>query len=131
MSTTPFTNDHYADAEAAPPAFPIARVDLVEETRLLRASSRTADHAAKTLVRTRDQRLVLMILDRGANIPVHHTDTALTIQALDGRVIVTMFESSFDLGPGQLLAIERDVPHGVVAIEDTAVLLTLAWRGRD
>lgn len=82
-------------------------------------------------MRTRDQRLVLMILDRGANIPVHHTDAALTIEALDGRVIVSMFESSFDLGPGQLLAIERDVPHGVVAIEDSAVLLTLAWRGRD
>ncbi len=126
-TTSTFTNDHYADADAVPPTFPIARLDLVEEVRKMRASPRTKEHTAKTLFRNLDQRLVLMLLDSGAQIPVHHTEAALTLQALDGRVIVSLLESTFDLGPGQLLAIERDVPHAMVAIEDSAILLTLAW----
>lgn len=95
----------------------------------MRASPRPKEHTGKTLVRNLDQRLVLMLLDRGAQLPVHHSEAALTIQALDGRVIVSLLESTFDLGPGQLLAIERDVPHAMIAIEDTAILLTVAWNG--
>jgi quercetin dioxygenase-like cupin family protein len=128
-TTSTYTNIHYADADGPAPAFPIARLDLVEEVRKMRASPRPKAHTAKTLVRTLDQRLVLMLLDRGAQIPVHQTEAPLTIQALDGRVIVSLLASTFDLGPGQLLAIERDVPHAMVAIEDSAVLLTLAWHG--
>jgi quercetin dioxygenase-like cupin family protein len=128
-TTSTFTNQHHADAEVAPPTFPVARLDLEEEVRRMRASPRTGDHIGKTVLRSSDQRLVLMILDRGANIPLHHTEAALTIQVLDGRVIVSLLESTFDLGPGQLLAIERGVPHALVAIEDSATLLTLAWNG--
>jgi quercetin dioxygenase-like cupin family protein len=126
--TSTFTHAYDPDAEATP-ALPIARLDLVEEVRQMRASPRSAARTAKTLVRSLDQRLVLMILDHGAQIPVHHTDAALTLQVLDGRVIVSLLESTFDLGPGQLLAIERDVAHAVVAIEASSLLLTLAWRG--
>jgi quercetin dioxygenase-like cupin family protein len=67
-----------------------------------------------------------MVLERGARIPRHHSKGSLTIQALDGRVIVALLESTFDLEPGQILAIDRDVSHAVVAIEESALLLTIA-----
>jgi quercetin dioxygenase-like cupin family protein len=41
-------------------------------------------------------------------------------------VIVSLLDSTFDLGPGRLLPIEPEVMHSVVAIEDSALMLTIA-----
>jgi quercetin dioxygenase-like cupin family protein len=106
--------------------FPIARLDLVEEFRRMRASPMPSGHLAKTVLHDERLRIVLMVLRQGSRIPQHHAKGSLAIQALDGRVIVTLLESSFDLGPGQLLAIEPGVSHALVAIEDTALVLTIA-----
>ncbi len=107
--------------------FPIARLDLSEEVRRMRMSPSGKFHMAKTLLHGSEMRLVLMTLQRGARIPLHHAEGPLTIQAIDGRVIVTLLESSFDLHAGQLLAVERDIPHALVAIEDSAILVTISW----
>jgi len=107
-------------------SFPIAKLDVVEEVRTMRASPRPGGRLGKTLVHNPDLRMVLMVLDRGARIPRHRSKGSLTIQALDGRVIVALLDSSFDLEPGQILAIDRDVSHALVAIEESALLLTIA-----
>jgi quercetin dioxygenase-like cupin family protein len=114
------------DVETKPRSFPIARLDLDEEVRRMRASPNTSGHLGKTLLHGPDMRLVLMILDRGKQLPAHSANGSLAIQTLSGRVIVTLLESSYDLGPGQLLSIERGVSHALVAIEDSAILLTIA-----
>ena len=113
-------------AATTPETFPIARLDLMEEIHQMRASPMPGGHLAKTVLHNADLRIVLMILHQGAHVPRHHAKGSLAIQALDGRVIVTLLESSFDLGPGQMLAIERDVSHALVAIEDGALVLTIA-----
>jgi quercetin dioxygenase-like cupin family protein len=107
-------------------SFPIAMLDVMEEVRKMRASPRPGGRLGKTLVRNPDLRVVLMVLERGARIPRHHSKGSLTIQALDGRVIVALLESSFDLEPGQILAIDRDVSHALVAVDESALLLTIA-----
>jgi quercetin dioxygenase-like cupin family protein len=106
--------------------FPIARLDLVEEARQLRASPIPHGHVAKTVLRNSDLRAVLMVLERGARIPRHHAKGSMLVQVLDGRVIVAVLDSSFDLGPGNVLALEREVAHELVAIEDCALLLSIA-----
>jgi quercetin dioxygenase-like cupin family protein len=119
------------DPQTEPQAqsFPIARIDLDEEIQRMRASPRQADRLAKTLVRNRNLRAVLMILDRGAKLPEHRADGSLAIQVVQGRVVVTVLGSTVDLAAGELLAIERDVTHAVIAIEDSALLLTIGWPG--
>ncbi|HEU0031888.1 MAG TPA: cupin domain-containing protein [Kofleriaceae bacterium] len=109
-----------------PRPFPIARLDLEEEIRQLRASPRPGDHLAKTLLHNADLRMVLMILDGEARIPSHQARGSLTLHVLEGRVVASVREASFDLGPGEVLAIARDEAHGLVAIEDSALLLTIA-----
>ena len=115
-----------AHPEHKPTTFPIARLDLVEEIRRLRASPMPHGHLAKTVLRNADLRVVLMVLQRGASIPKHHAKGSLLVQAIDGRVIATLLESSFDLGPSNVLAIEPEIAHAIVAIEDSALLLTIA-----
>ena len=107
-------------------SFPIARLDLVEEVRKLRASPIPHGHVAKTVLHNDDLRVVLMVLERGVRIPRHQAEGSLIVHALDGRVIVTLLESSFDLAANEALAIEPDIAHALIAIEDSALLLTIA-----
>lgn len=86
-------------------------------------------HYGKTLLRTDDMRLVLMVLDHGTELTEHHLDGTSTIQALGGRVAVSVLGSRVDLAAGQVLAIEQDVGHSLLAVDDCAILLTIAWKG--
>lgn len=126
MRTTS-TSGHEPPGRSNAPSFPIARLDLEEEIRRMRASPKPNGHLGKTLLRATDMRLVLMILDRGVTMPEHLAQGSLTIHTLQGRVVVTLLDASFDLAAGQLLTIEHGVSHAMAAIEDSAVLLTLAW----
>jgi quercetin dioxygenase-like cupin family protein len=116
-------------AEAQSPvatSFPLAQLDLLEEIRQLRASPMPHGHVSKTVVHYPDLRVVLMVLQRGAQIPRHHAKGSLAVQVLDGRVMVGLLDTSFDLGEGRLLAIQPAIEHSVMALEDSALMLTVA-----
>ena len=115
-----------SEAATISSAFPIAMLDLVEEARKMRDSPRPGGHLGKTLLHEPHLRLVLMILDKGVRIPPHQAKGSLTVQVLDGRVVIGALDSSFELGADHVLALGGDVTHSLVAIEDTALLLTIA-----
>jgi quercetin dioxygenase-like cupin family protein len=82
-------------------------------------------HTARTLVRAPDQRVVLMVLKAGAQIPEHHADATVTIQLLSGRVIVGLPSRAVEMKGGALLALAAGLRHHVEAGEESALLLTL------
>ena len=88
-------------------------------------------HTAKTLAKYDDLRVVLVALTQGARIPEHRAGGRITLQAVAGRLQVHAAGRTFDLPAGRVLALERGVPHDVVAVEEGALLLTIAWGGRE
>lgn len=106
--------------------FPIARLDLAAEARALRDSPRASGRVTKALIHNPDLRSILMVLDRGAQLAEHDAPGSLMIQVLDGRVVIRVLGSTFTLTGGQVLAIDRDVAHAVLALDDSAILLTIA-----
>jgi quercetin dioxygenase-like cupin family protein len=82
---------------------------------------------ARTLAKYDDLRVVLTALKAGARIPEHHAKGRVSIHAVVGHVIVRAQGRTFDLPAGGLLALDRDLPHDVEAVEDSAVLITIAW----
>jgi quercetin dioxygenase-like cupin family protein len=94
-------------------------------------------HAARTLVRTPDLRVVLIAIRAGAHLAEHVAQTTAAIQVISGRVRIQLprlarqHEDRFEeLAPGRLLAIEGGLAHTVEALEDSALLVTLGWRER-
>lgn len=85
---------------------------------------------SKTLVKYDDFRVVLTALRAGAHIPGHHTEGRISIQTVRGHIQVRAEGRTFTLRAGALLVLDRDVPHDVEAREDSAFLLTIAWRRR-
>jgi quercetin dioxygenase-like cupin family protein len=83
-----------------------------------------------TLVKYPDLRIVYILMRSGARMQEHHAGATISVHTLSGHVRLHLAEGTVDLPAGQLLALERDVPHDVEAVEESAVLLTIAWHGR-
>lgn len=86
-------------------------------------------HTARTLVRERDLRIVLIVMKAGARLAEHRTDETASIHALSGLFRLRLPDETVELSPGSLLVLEKELRHDVEAIEDGAFLLTLGWKG--
>lgn len=82
---------------------------------------------AKTLLKYDDFRVVLMVLRAHARVPAHQTAGRISIQTIHGHIEVRAAGRSFDLRSGGLLALDRGLPHDVEALEESVLLLTIAW----
>jgi quercetin dioxygenase-like cupin family protein len=105
--------------------------DLATEVEQLhREPGWSTGHNAKTLLKYDDLRLVLIALRAGAQIPAHQTDGRVTIHTIAGLVQVRAEGRTFELRTGRLVAFEHGVRHDVEALEESALLLTIAWPKR-
>lgn len=77
-----------------------------------------------------DLRVVLTALQSGTCVPLHKTDSRVSVHMLSGHMRLSAFGRTFDLLPGSLLALDQGTPHDIEALADSAYLLTIAWPGR-
>lgn len=98
----------------------IAREQL-EEAR------RGAGRAASTVFGGHEQvlRQTVIALTAGAEMQEHESPGAATLHVLSGRVRLTAGEDSWDGRTGDLIVIPS-ARHGLSALEDSVVLLTVA-----
>lgn len=105
--------------------------DLVRELEQLHREPAWANgQNARTLVKYDNFRVVLTALRARSRMPGHQTEGRISIQTLEGHIQVRAEGRTFDLPLGSLLALDRGLPHDVEALEDSALLLTIAWPER-
>jgi len=81
------------------------------------------------LFKTEDLEVMRLVLTAGKSLPPHRVAGEITIQCIEGRIDVSLDGTSRILDAGDLIYLARDVVHGVVAIEDASVLVTIALLG--
>ena len=69
-------------------------------------------------------RQTLLALTAGSSLDEHESPGEATLQVLQGRVRVTNSQSGWEGSPGDHIVVPR-TRHGVHAIEDSVVLLTV------
>jgi quercetin dioxygenase-like cupin family protein len=107
---------------------PILTFDLNAETNRLREENAwQGGRDSKTLVKNEDFRIVLTVMKANALLHEHKATGRISVQVLSGHIHMHVLDKVFDLPAGQLLALDRAVPHDVTALEDSALLLTIAW----
>ena len=112
-------------------AEPYMEFDLGAEVHHLKAETTwSTGHNARTLVKYDDLRLVLIALRRDARLPEHQTEGRVTVHVISGHVQVRASERTFSLRTGGILALDPAIRHDVAAIEESAILLTIAWPHR-
>jgi quercetin dioxygenase-like cupin family protein len=112
---------HPADTDALD--LGAAGAALLEEAR-----SASKGHASRLVVGGSVQRAVLMALTAGAVLGEHESPPAATFHVLSGRARMYAADGAeWVVSAGGLVAIPP-FRHGVEAIEDSIVLLTVALR---
>lgn len=90
------------------------------------AGAPAKDRSIRILAKEAGFRLVLMTLGAGACLERHVAPGWLTVQPIAGRVRFDVGDQTHDLPAGRLIVVPPRVPHAVEAIEETALLLTIA-----
>jgi quercetin dioxygenase-like cupin family protein len=103
-------------------------IRIAEEIAKLRAKldSASGDREAVSLVKDYGLNVMLMVLKQGARIHEHHTKGPLTVQVIAGLVRIVAANSPNEIATGGILALDREIPHSVEAVEESVLLLTTA-----
>jgi quercetin dioxygenase-like cupin family protein len=115
-----------------PPDVPLEVIDLEAETAQLREARpwRLHGQSAKTLVKHEHFRLVLIAMKRGRHCREHTAEESVSVQTLDGHIEVHPASGdAIELVGGQVLALAPGIAHDFEALEDSTLLLTMAWTG--
>lgn len=130
MPDTPQPEAHRR-SHTPPMAESFMEFDLPGEIHRLKAETTwSTGQNAKTLVKYEDLRVVLMALQAKARLPEHKTEGRISVHVLSGHVQLRASGRTFDLRAGGLLALDQGIPHDLEALDESAVLLTIAWPGK-
>ena len=113
---------------------PILQCNLLEEIESLHKEDawvKETGPSSKTLVKYPDLRVVLLAMKKNMIMREHKTTARISIQTLSGHIHLKLQDRKVDLPVGHLLTLDPDLTHDVEAVEDSAFLLTLSWRGLD
>jgi quercetin dioxygenase-like cupin family protein len=100
--------------------------NLVEEAARLKAKPEwsTRDRLAVSLVKDDALNLMLMALKQGARLEEHRAKGPISVQLLAGRIRFGAAGEKVELSPGNVIALDREIPHELEALDESIVLLT-------
>jgi quercetin dioxygenase-like cupin family protein len=87
---------------------------------------RTGKRNAMTLLKDRGLRVVLIVMHASTAIPSHQAESPLSVQVVEGRLQVRTDAEPVTLKKGHMLALQAGIRHEIEALEESALLLTLA-----
>lgn len=80
---------------------------------------------SRTVLAADGARLVLFAFDVGQELSEHTASMPVLLQVLDGRLSVSAGGRTEELQPGGVVHLSARLPHAVVALEPTRLLLTM------
>jgi len=100
----------------------------IDKLKSAPALQQTAGRSSETLVKYEDFRIVMVVMKAGSRMDDHHADGPISVQGIQGKFRLRLPEGQdIEMGPGDILALERGLRHDVEALEDSAFLLTISW----
>ncbi|PWG01744.1 cupin domain-containing protein [Sphingosinicella humi] len=87
------------------------------------------DAKTSALVKSDRFEAVRLIVPAGTTIPPHKVEGFLTLHCLEGRVVLGIGKD-IELQAGDWIYLERGAAHSVRGLEDSSLLLTILFDGR-
>lgn len=87
---------------------------------------KTNDRNSVTVFKSETMRIVLMGLHENAELKSHKANGVISIQTLEGKINFVTEMQSVILEKGQMIALEENIIHSVMALKESFFLLTLS-----
>jgi len=84
-----------------------------------------SDRNSMTIFKSDILTIVLLGLHKDAEMKTHQANGVISVQVLEGRINFTTEEKTFSLEKGQMIVLHENIPHSVMALEETFFLLTI------
>ncbi len=78
-----------------------------------------------TVVKTSNLSIVLTAVKKGATLCGHQVDGPITLQVVSGAIHFGVAGEPRKLTAGDVIALDKAVPHDIEALEDSDLLLTI------
>ena len=85
-----------------------------------------SDRNSVTVFKSESMRIVLIGLHKKAELKPHKASGVISIQVLEGKVNFIAGQQSTLIEKGQMIALQEDITHSVIALSESFLLLTLA-----
>lgn len=106
---------------------PVVEMDL--NKLVLQIKSETAweeaDHNAITIFKSDLMRIVLMGMNKNAELKTHTAKGTISVQVIAGKINFTANDNTVSMEAGQMLVLHEKIPHSVLALTESFFLLTL------
>jgi quercetin dioxygenase-like cupin family protein len=80
---------------------------------------------SRTVLKAQGARVVLFAFDAGQELSEHTAAVPILLQVIDGRLRVGADGEHVELSPGGLVHIGARVPHEILALEPSRMVLTM------
>jgi quercetin dioxygenase-like cupin family protein len=80
---------------------------------------------SRTVLKAQGARVVLFAFDAGQELTEHTAAVPILLQVIDGRLRVGAEGATVELVPGGLVHIGTRVPHEILALEPSRMVLTM------
>jgi quercetin dioxygenase-like cupin family protein len=85
----------------------------------------TTDHNSITIFKSDNTTVVLIGMHQNAELKKHKAAGNIHVQVLEGHINFNTEQQKIDLKKGQMIALKANIPHSVLALEDSFFLLTV------
>ena len=85
----------------------------------------TTDHNSITIFKSDNTTVVLIGMHQNAELKKHSAYGDIHVQVLEGKINFCTEQQTVSLLKGQMIALKADIPHSVLALEDSFFLLTV------
>lgn len=87
---------------------------------------RDSDRNSITLFKSETMRIVLIGMHEKAEMKPHMANGVISVQVLEGKINFVTEQHTSLVEKGQMIALQENILHSVLALKDTFFLLTLA-----
>jgi quercetin dioxygenase-like cupin family protein len=85
-----------------------------------------SDRNAVTIFKSETMRIVLLGLHEKAELKPHKANGVISVQVLEGKINFITEQQTSVIEKGQMIALQDNVTHSVLALSESFFLLTLA-----
>jgi len=102
--------------------------NITEEIARLKdaAEWKSGDRLAVSLVKNDALNVLLMVLEKGAQLHEHRTKGPIVLQLVSGAIRFVAESNERSLSTGEMVALDRGIAHSVKALEESTLLLVTA-----
>lgn len=85
----------------------------------------TKSIVSKQIIKKPNGNVTLFAFDKDESLTEHTSPYEALVQIVEGRMTITIGEQPYNVEEGEVILLPPNIPHGLVALEKTKMLLTM------